>query len=133
MLAKTAIGTEAERIAFGRRVFDRMVSKGWNQAELARRAGLTRDSISTYIKGKVLPTEANRHRLAETLGCAPADLWPADGEMGVRPQESVVQAVTVSARGEPRVWLRVDRQVSLKTALAVAKLLEEEGENGAAA
>src|SRR3546814_4094336 len=36
---------------FGRRLYQLMLAKNWSQADLARRAELGRDSISTYING----------------------------------------------------------------------------------
>src|SRR3546814_10206285 len=40
---------------FGRRLYQLMLAKNWSQADLARRAELGRDSISTYINGKTFP------------------------------------------------------------------------------
>jgi DNA-binding transcriptional regulator LsrR (DeoR family) len=35
---------------FGRRLYQHVMAKGWTQSELARRADLKRDSVSTYIR-----------------------------------------------------------------------------------
>src|ERR1043165_6798156 len=52
---------------FAKRVYNLMLNKGWHQSELARQAGLTRDSISTYINGKVFPTPSKLGKLAKAL------------------------------------------------------------------
>jgi transcriptional regulator with XRE-family HTH domain len=45
-----------------------IIEKGITPAELARRAGLTRDNISTYMRASSLPSEDSLKRLAKALG-----------------------------------------------------------------
>jgi len=51
-------------------------TKGWSQSELSRRAGVKRDSISQYCLGHQRPNDGNLAKLANALGCEPADLSP---------------------------------------------------------
>src|SRR5690242_21640521 len=64
------------RTEFARRLYNLMLSKGWRQSELARRAGLPRDSVSTYIRGKVLPTAESVYKLAKAFGIPAEELLP---------------------------------------------------------
>jgi transcriptional regulator with XRE-family HTH domain len=61
-----------------RRVFrDRLVAKMRERkitgAELARKAKLSKDAISTYTTMRSLPTPKTLQRLADVLGCKPND------------------------------------------------------------
>src|SRR3546814_17801689 len=53
-----------------------MLAKNWSQADLARRAELGRDSISTYINGKTFPDPLSRKKLADALGVSVDELIP---------------------------------------------------------
>ena len=59
---------------------DRLVAKMQEQkitgAELARKAKLSKDAISTYTTMRSLPTPKTLARLAGVLNCKPADLLP---------------------------------------------------------
>lgn len=108
---------------FGRRLYHLMIQRGWNQSELARRAGLPRDSISTYIRGRTLPTPKSLSMLAEALGMTPADVLPNALESAVDEDHPSLE-VRVSP-GQPKAaWLRVNRLVSLSTAARVVELIE---------
>lgn len=61
---------------FAKRLYRLMLKRGWNQSELARRADLPRDSVSTYIRAKVMPTPQSAQRLARALGITPEELMP---------------------------------------------------------
>lgn len=67
---------EREKVAVGKTIYRRMLDKGMTQSDLARRTGIGRDSISTYVNGRSLPTPQNLALLAQALGCETADLRP---------------------------------------------------------
>jgi transcriptional regulator with XRE-family HTH domain len=110
---------------FGARVQRLMFSKGWNQSELARRAELRRDAVSTYIRGQVYPTPTSLHRLAVALGVDPEALLPNYVEQAVGEAHPSIDLKVSPARPN-EAWLKVDRRVSLKTALAVTQLLNDD-------
>lgn len=101
-----------------------MLRKGWNQSELARRSGLQRNAISTYKRGLNYPTPSSLHSLAKALGMAPDDLLP--GYDDVAHVERQTLDIKVSADRPNEAWLKVDRRVSLKTAVAVADILNSD-------
>jgi transcriptional regulator with XRE-family HTH domain len=114
--------TKAE---FGKRLHTLIVRKGWTQSELARRADLPRDSISTYVRGAVFPTRHSLEKLAKALGVEADALLPNLVETTMSRQPPAFEMR--QAEGEPgRVWLKVDRLVSFATAVKIAALLESD-------
>lgn len=61
-------------------------ARGLSQAELARRAGLSRQALSAIEAGRYLPNTAVALRLAQALGCAVEDLFafPTSPTVGAR-------------------------------------------------
>lgn len=53
---------------WGRRLLRLMLRRGMRQSELARRAGMPRNNVSTYVNGRSYPTPLNLQRLALALG-----------------------------------------------------------------
>lgn len=107
---------------FGKRLYKLMIAKGWHQSELARRADVARDSVSTYIRGISLPEPGNLDRLARALGVEPVDLLPNHIEAAI---DNDVPSLEMKVSGsDPRMaWLRVNRLVSTATCLKVVELL----------
>lgn len=110
---------------FGKRLYQLMVAKGWHQSELARRADVARDSISTYIRGVSLPEAGNLEKLAKALGIEPADLLPNFVESAIDNDTPSLEMKIVNS--EPRVaWLRVNRLVSTATCVKIVELLSSD-------
>lgn len=107
---------------FGRRLYQLMLARGWNQSELARQAGLPRDSISTYIRGVALPTPKSLKALADALDMQMTDILPNVAEMAVDEDHPSIE-IKVSPSAPNTAWLRVNRLVSLSTATQIAEML----------
>ena len=110
---------------FGRRLYQLMIARGWNQSELARQANLPRDSVSTYIRGRTIPTPKSLQLLADALGVTPADILPNAIEAAVDEDTPSIE-MRVSTSAPSMAWLRVNRLVSLSTAAKVIEMLEAE-------
>lgn len=110
---------------FGQRVRRLMYSKGWNQSELARRANLRRDAISTYIRGIAFPSPKSLHTLATALDVKPEDLLPNYVEQAIEADHPSID-FRVSPSRPNEAWLKIDQRVSTKTALEVMRLLDED-------
>lgn len=108
---------------FGRRLQALMLDRGWNQSELGRRAGLPRDSISVYVRGQSLPTPKSLKALSDALSVSPEELLPNHTESAIDADHPALD-IRVSPGSPDTAWLRVNRLVTLRTALEVAKLLE---------
>ncbi len=115
---------------FGRSLYRRMVEKGWNQSELARRADIPRDSVSKYIRGISTPTEQSLRALATALDTTPEELLPNHVEMAVS-QDTLSLEIRTSPAAPNAAWLRVNQLVSIETALKVAALLNQPVANDA--
>lgn len=112
---------------FGQRVYSLMLKKGWKQSDLARHSGLKRDSISTYVRGRVFPTPQSLQALAKALGVKPEELLPNIAKSAIDADEPSL-SMRASTLDPAKVWLQVNQQVSMKTALRIAQVLEEEKE-----
>lgn len=110
---------------FGRRLYKLMLSRGWNQSETARRAGLTRDKISTYVRGLAFPTPACAKALASAFDMSVEELLPNNIESAIDADDPSFE-MKVST-GAPNVaWIRVNRLVTLSTAVKIAELLQND-------
>jgi transcriptional regulator with XRE-family HTH domain len=121
---------ERARLEFSRNLYNAMAAKGWNQAELARRvqqhlgkdSKISRDSISIYINGKVIPRAAVLEALAHVLGVKTTDLLPPQAA----PSSVMMQAppLDVQDAGNDEAFLRVNQRVPWGVAIEVMKLLK---------
>jgi len=111
---------------FGKRLYRLMLAKGWHQSELARQAGIPRDAVSTYIRGKALPTPTNLQKLSDALGVPPEELLPNHTEVAIDEDEVPAFEMKVSTGAPSMAWVRVNRLVSTQTAVKIAELLDND-------
>lgn len=104
------------RQEFARRVYSLMISKGMFQSDLARAAGLPRDSISNYVRGNNMPERVNLKKLADALEVKPDDLLPNLAEQAIELDRESPLEIKASSADPNYVWLRVHRMVK-KSAL----------------
>lgn len=110
---------------FGKRLYKLMLAKGWHQSELSRQSGLPRDSISVYVRGRSLPTPTSLKALAGALGVSAEELLPNHIE-GAIDEDMPSLEIKVSTSANNVAWIRLNRAVSMKTALKIAELLEND-------
>ena len=109
---------------FSEKLENLLLDKGWNQSELARRAGLKRDAVSTYCRQRSLPDPINLRKLCQALGVKPNDLLPAVA-IGRRPANEPPTMMITDAPGQPgKVYVRVNRVVDAKIASEIYRLVE---------
>jgi transcriptional regulator with XRE-family HTH domain len=115
------------RQEFGRRLYALMLERNWNQSELARQADLGRDAVSGYVRGRQFPEPKSLEKLAKALHMKPQDLLP---NAAMRAIDSEVPAFEMKqAAGHPdKVWLRVNRMVSITQAAQVFAVLNPKDE-----
>ena len=111
---------------FGRLLYQAMLAKGWTQSELARQADISRDKVSTYIRGKTMPTVRNAQKLADVLGVTREALLPNSMEMAVEQDDPDLEIKRSPGMPSHLTWLRVNRAVSLDTALKIAELIQND-------
>ena len=118
-----ALGSRAlTKDEFGRRLAALMTERGWNQSELARAAGLGRDSISTYVRGQVFPEPKNLRKLADALGTSPHDLLP-NATMSAMEAETPALEIRQAHGHSDRVFIRINQLVTLEQASRIFEIL----------
>lgn len=69
--------TRTQREDLGRTLQHLSTLRGWTQAELARRANLSKQLVSSYWTGRSWPSPLNAGKLAHALGVTRAELVPS--------------------------------------------------------
>jgi transcriptional regulator with XRE-family HTH domain len=122
---------EIRKQEFARALQGFMLQRNMSQADLARAAGLGRDSISSYVNGRNLPKPKSAQALADALGVTVPQIYPGAVERAVDAEIPAVELRQVA--GHPgKAWLRVNRAVSFSTAAKIIALLEAEDASAAA-
>jgi len=110
--------------------------RGWSQSELARRAGIRRDAVSTYCRAAAIPSKVFLDKIAKALGGSAAELL--DGSLppgAVIPPQAQPRKKPVAVRTSPAgieltqdaggdLRLRVDLVVTLEQAMKILALLK---------
>ncbi len=117
---------EAVRREFGKRLQGAMIDKGWNQSELARRAGVGRDNISSYIRGISMPGPVMLHKIAEALQMKPDEILPSKAMPTI---DQVVPALDVRDIGKGLAWLRINQAVPWDDAINIMNILKSDDED----
>lgn len=107
---------------FGKRMYALMMKKGMNQSDLARASKLGRDSISTYVRGRSVPTPQNLEKLCAVLSVTPDELYPNYAANAAAIEEPVLQVKQV-ADDTNMMWLTVNMKVDAATAIQVMQIL----------
>lgn len=113
---------------FGRRLHHMLLERGWRQSELARRAGIQRDSVSVYVRGRSFPTPLNLQKMAKALGLRPEDILPNQLESAIAEDEPDFE-LKVSPGDAKQAWVRLNRLMSLETAVQIATLVQADAAN----
>ena len=95
--------------------------RGWNQSELARRAGLRRDAVSTYCRGSAVPAHESMTKLARVLGWTP----PAPVLKKTKSRSKRVGGFDLQQDGDG-FRLRLDIVTSLEQAVEILALLKSD-------
>ena len=106
---------------FARNLYEMMASKGWTQSELSRRAGIGRDNVSQYIRGRTYPTPNFLAKLAQALGTTPEELLPNYYEDAV--ERAAPQTEYREIPGDDvYCWIRMNKRVLKKNATKIIDL-----------
>lgn len=108
----------------GKRIQQRLYELGWRQTELANRAGLGRDSISLYIRGKNTPGPRNLKLVSDALGVTVQDLAP-ELQTATKNRQGDFGPQHCSQTSDGFWHIRIDRVVDQKTMLKILKALDK--------
>lgn len=109
---------------FGRKLMGLILERGWNQSELARRAGLNRDAISTYVRGVSFPDPRNLHKLAKALDTTAEKLLPNATIMAMETDVAPMLEIRQASGHPDKVWVRVNQMVSFQQAADIFEVLK---------
>ena len=103
-----------------------MSSRELRPSEVARRAGIGRDSLSLYMNAKTLPTAVSLRKIADALGISAEELMPGTGERGPDRLIAPEFEMTALSNNAELSWLRINKLVSTGCAMQVIQLLIED-------
>lgn len=103
---------------FARKLQKAMLEKGWNQSELARRAGMGRDNISGYMSGRILPGAKHMKQLEDALGERLI-------EGVVLREESDTPMLEIKQHDGDTVVMRMIQIIPMSVAMKIMELLKE--------
>src|SRR3954447_20870616 len=116
-------------MAFANILRRKMKEKNLSQAELARRAHMTRDNVCTYVNARVYPRPDKIYWLAKALDCTVDDLTPKSAVLGPVGEEPAIDMRMGSGPG--KVFLRISAELDMAKALRLLAILNEaDGSNG---
>ena len=107
--------------AVGERLKALILEKGWNQSELARRAGMRPSNVSNYLRGSNVPNPTQLAKLATALDTTAAELLGAGDVLAHNGAPNSVCLTKVEDEG--RLRLQVDQVVPADLARQVIGLL----------
>ena len=110
---------------FGRRLYEHMRSKGWNQSQLARYAGMGRDNVSQYVRGRSYPSPDNLAKLASALQTTPKELLPNYYEDAIERESPQLEYREIPGDSD-YCWLRINKRVLRKYAPQIIDLTNKE-------
>jgi transcriptional regulator with XRE-family HTH domain len=111
--------------AFARRLWRLMLNKGWNQAELGRRAGLSRDVIHSYVNAKSLPNQESLMGLARAFGVTAASLIVGDETLATPAAGAPAPTLHMSPTSDGKVFLQINMEIDQAKALKMIALLQD--------
>lgn len=109
---------------FGQRLYQRLISKGWNQSDLAKHAGISRDAVSTYVRGASFPSDDNLAKLATALGIPQNELLP-NANSEVPPHDGSELEFKVCPTNPDLTYVRFKRLLPTDLALQIFHLIRE--------
>jgi transcriptional regulator with XRE-family HTH domain len=115
-----------ERHEFAKRLYRLILERGWTQSELARKAGVQRESVSNYVNANTMPDLPNIKKLAVALGVKPEDLLPNVSEAQFDREMNPALEIKASSDDPSKSWVRLNREVSTGTVLKIMQALEED-------
>lgn len=121
---------DALKRQFGKNLRREILLRGWTQSEFARRCDLPRDSISTYVLGKALPSPTSAKAITDVLGVSLSDLVGGASTAASKAGKpgTLVLDIYVLPDQPGQARLRVDRVVRVTSALKIAEILESDSE-----
>jgi len=111
---------------FAKRLYSKIMEQGWTQSEFARNCDLARDAVSTYVRGRSMPSPQALKKMANVLSVQPEDLLPNYYESAYDQQEPSFEIRDVP-NDEGNMWIRLNMRLPKKIAMQIFMLVQEHG------
>jgi len=108
---------------FAKRLYSKIMERGWTQSEFARYCDLARDAISTYVRGRSIPSPQALEKMASVLSVRPEDLLPNYYEAAHSTQEPTFELRDVPNE-EGYMWIRLNMRLPKKVAMEILLLTQ---------
>lgn len=115
--------------ALARKIRMRLSELDMSPADLARKSGLSRDNISTYMRASSLPSQEFLGMLAHGLDMKVDELMPNRADITYSDPDKPTLEITAVPSQPGKAWLRVDQLVNVATATKIMELLQREASN----
>jgi transcriptional regulator with XRE-family HTH domain len=109
---------------FAKRLYSKIMERGWTQSEFARNCDLARDAISTYVRGRSMPSPQALEKMANVLSVRPEELLPNYFESAHTRQEPAFELRDVPNE-EGYMWLKLNMRLPKKVAMQIFMLAQE--------
>ena len=109
---------------FAKRLYNKIAERGWTQSEFARNCDLARDAISTYVRGRSMPSPQALEKMANVLNVRPEELLPNYYESAQSRQESTFELRDVPNE-EGYMWIKLNMRLPKKVAMQIFMLAQE--------
>ena len=109
---------------FAKRLYNKIAERGWTQSEFARNCELARDAISTYVRGRSIPSPQALEKMASVLNVRPEDLLPNYYEQAQNKVEPTFELRDVPNE-EGYMWIRLNMRLPKKLAMQIFMLAQE--------
>lgn len=116
------------RQEFSKRIYRLMLAKNMTQSDLAREAGIARDSVSNYVRGNNMPEPVNLKKLADALGVEPNELLPNFDEQAIDMADDSPLEVKVLPSDPRYAQVRISQLVNVAILPKLFELLEKGGD-----
>lgn len=109
---------------FAKRLYAQIMERGWTQSEFARNCDLARDAVSTYVRGRSIPSPQALEKMAAVLSVRPEELLPNYYETAHQRQEPSFELRDVP-NDEGYMWLKLNMRLPKKVAMQIFMLAQE--------
>ena len=116
--------SEITKQEFGRRLYNKILERGWNQSELARRASIGRDAVSTYVRGRSFPEPVTLKKICSALDVEPSELLPNITKSAIE-KDAPAFSLNQSPGDPSRMWMKVNQAVTPSQATRIMAILNE--------
>jgi len=109
---------------FAKRLYNLLLEREMNQSDLAKKAGLGRDSISQYVRAINVPSPKSLKKIAKVFGLDPSELYP-NYEAAAVEEELPEQSFRAMPGDKEFMWVRLNIKLPKEKAVKIMGIINE--------